>query len=492
MKRILIFIAILLIYVDITVKLEFDYDNSKYLLYLPHSGMNNQRISLENAMILSKLLNRTLIIPPLFIGKSMPKQKFTKLYKILTFAMKEIKNTRPESKTYEIVTFDEIFDVKGMADAIQLMYKESDEFLETKMKDIFYILNDNYCKYIISDQTVLNSDFMNDQNCTNTILSLQSLIKVPQKYIFFDSLFGSEKLMFMDKNYQELQQTVVNNFQLNNRNSLYRSSRAIANKLKQFIGIHYRANSKQFKGSASWFLFQITQELKKYNANYRKYKNSNINGFVYSKYVNTSQILNSLYSNTSISWPTTTNKDIPSNIDSINQLNRTDLIDFCTAHSESLMMNNITDKYYMIIYMATDVPNPLQNKELIKFRQTFPCTFFLGDFFIETNNALYNNHKKDKLLYFIDQYVTGMSTAFYGLGTSTFSQFSFKLYQLNHNCTHKQLFYEQPLLFKDVLTINGYNSSTHAQMTHSFTLLPLAIQLGIKWAALGCGIAKKF
>ncbi|KAH0825962.1 hypothetical protein J3R83DRAFT_7557 [Lanmaoa asiatica] len=35
-----------------------------YLAYLPHSGLYNQRIALENALTLAQLLNRTLLVPP--------------------------------------------------------------------------------------------------------------------------------------------------------------------------------------------------------------------------------------------------------------------------------------------------------------------------------------------------------------------------------------------------------------------------------------------
>ncbi|KAI3646040.1 hypothetical protein MP228_008968 [Amoeboaphelidium protococcarum] len=42
--------------------------NTKYLAYLPHSGFSNQVGELENAIMLAKLSNRTLIIPPLYIG----------------------------------------------------------------------------------------------------------------------------------------------------------------------------------------------------------------------------------------------------------------------------------------------------------------------------------------------------------------------------------------------------------------------------------------
>ena len=39
-----------------------------YLAYLPHSGLHNQRIALENAITLARLLNRTLLVPPARLG----------------------------------------------------------------------------------------------------------------------------------------------------------------------------------------------------------------------------------------------------------------------------------------------------------------------------------------------------------------------------------------------------------------------------------------
>ncbi|KAI0270463.1 hypothetical protein BC834DRAFT_967251 [Gloeopeniophorella convolvens] len=42
----------------------------KYLAYLPHSGFHNQRIALENALVLARILNRTLLVPPARLGNS--------------------------------------------------------------------------------------------------------------------------------------------------------------------------------------------------------------------------------------------------------------------------------------------------------------------------------------------------------------------------------------------------------------------------------------
>ncbi|EMD39437.1 hypothetical protein CERSUDRAFT_111744 [Gelatoporia subvermispora B] len=40
----------------------------RFLSYLPHSGFHNQRIAFENALVLARLLNRTLLVPPVRLG----------------------------------------------------------------------------------------------------------------------------------------------------------------------------------------------------------------------------------------------------------------------------------------------------------------------------------------------------------------------------------------------------------------------------------------
>ena len=43
----------------------------RYLAYLPHSGFHNQRIALENALTLARILNRTLLVPPVRLGNDL-------------------------------------------------------------------------------------------------------------------------------------------------------------------------------------------------------------------------------------------------------------------------------------------------------------------------------------------------------------------------------------------------------------------------------------
>lgn len=43
-------------------------EETRYIGFLPHSGVHNQRIALQNALLLGKLLGRTVLVPPIWIG----------------------------------------------------------------------------------------------------------------------------------------------------------------------------------------------------------------------------------------------------------------------------------------------------------------------------------------------------------------------------------------------------------------------------------------
>jgi hypothetical protein len=53
--------------------------NEKFLAYLPHSGYHNQRIELANSMMLALHMNRTLLVPPVWVGWPMTTQPFREL-----------------------------------------------------------------------------------------------------------------------------------------------------------------------------------------------------------------------------------------------------------------------------------------------------------------------------------------------------------------------------------------------------------------------------
>lgn len=58
--------------------------DEKFLGFLPHSGFHNQRMELQNALMLGKLLNRTVLIPPIWIGWPTPTQFYYDLVRLFS------------------------------------------------------------------------------------------------------------------------------------------------------------------------------------------------------------------------------------------------------------------------------------------------------------------------------------------------------------------------------------------------------------------------
>ncbi|SCZ90965.1 BZ3500_MvSof-1268-A1-R1_Chr1-3g02428 [Microbotryum saponariae] len=61
--------------------------NERFLGYLPHSGFHNQRSALQNALLLARALNRTLLVPPIWVGWPIPTRHYEELAKIWTDVM---------------------------------------------------------------------------------------------------------------------------------------------------------------------------------------------------------------------------------------------------------------------------------------------------------------------------------------------------------------------------------------------------------------------
>lgn len=62
--------------------------HEQFLAYTPHSGYHNQRLALENALSLAFMLNRTLLLPPVWLGHAIPYIAFDKLQRRLQMASK--------------------------------------------------------------------------------------------------------------------------------------------------------------------------------------------------------------------------------------------------------------------------------------------------------------------------------------------------------------------------------------------------------------------
>eukprot|EP00835_Amoeboradix_gromovi_P006168 NODE_678_length_5296_cov_0.345776.p1 type:complete len:496 gc:universal NODE_678_length_5296_cov_0.345776:3969-2482(-) len=489
----LIFLGTFLIYFPFNQDLKFPgLCGTKYLMYLPHSGMNNQRISLENALILSKLLNRTLIIPPLFIGKSSPKQSFYFLYftiktKIATI-FKHNSDYIISDPIEDVVKWSSISNLNSVANEHNVSIMESVNYFGTPNQNVYYILNDLKCKYIITDYYIENPFNLNSNatTCKSNKISIDRLNRVGNKYLFFGSLFGSKRFGLKNNENVNLAHSISNKFALNKSNVYYENSKKIAELLIHFIGIHYRAEEHQFRSSSEYLMNQIITQLDEYKSIFLSHRNSNLPGMLYSTSFTIKDLLNGKYT-----WPRFyTSDDKDSGTENLNIYNRSSLLQECLMHSKEWAFAKST-KSPFLIYMATDVKDPLHHEGIMKLLNLYPCTFFQSDFNVELNNP--------RMMPIIDQYVVSMATAFIGYHVSTYSQFSAKMYLLNNNCDGKLNLlslennkYTKSLVYAELGNIlKKQNMPAEENRAEKwFDGLDEDQQIGIYWKLFGCGHMK--
>ncbi|KAK4049441.1 hypothetical protein OIV83_004174 [Microbotryomycetes sp. JL201] len=154
--------------------------NGKYLAYLPHSGYHNQRISFENALTLAQALDRTLLVPPVWLGHAIPYISYDKLVRRLQIASKdglerckdfgEGGNEDPIPRECEgywswtLVGWDFLVDLSSVKDIVPLKdrWNMSEAWLEDELglvpgkkggpsPDVFHLKDDTMYQYRFFD-----------------------------------------------------------------------------------------------------------------------------------------------------------------------------------------------------------------------------------------------------------------------------------------------------------------------------------------------------
>ncbi|CAD6580668.1 MAG: hypothetical protein CYPHOPRED_001331 [Cyphobasidiales sp. Tagirdzhanova-0007] len=211
--------------------------NEKFMAYFPHSvsrlilifiktippdissqGYHNQRISLENALAVAKLLDRTLLVPPVWLGHAIPYISFDKLYDRLLQARKtglEHCKTMPLSYPvpqeclggywdYTIVSWDFLVNMGGISayQPIVDRWDTSYAWLESNLgihkdRDIYFIKDERLYEYRIFDSSN-DTEVLDKFEKRLRIDELRSASK-DYRLIHFGSLFGTLRLQAANK-----------------------------------------------------------------------------------------------------------------------------------------------------------------------------------------------------------------------------------------------------------------------------------------------------
>ncbi|KAM0750405.1 hypothetical protein T439DRAFT_381098 [Meredithblackwellia eburnea MCA 4105] len=360
-------------------------EHHRYLSYLPHSGYHNQRISLENALVLSKLLNRTLLVPDVTLGSAVNWYHFDRLQRELEKAERStIRKCQAIKDRVErgracgafwssiraswsflldapriAAEFDVVHRVKISRD----WYREGLGIEGSQIKT--FPDKDRYSYKIYDDPNDTTPLEQRNLNYTSRLDISDLLTFDNYKLLEFGSLFGSQRLVLSHPANAALHHDIERMMPFKEP-TLDAVSDAIVRKLgSEFVGLHLRVGHKdRFEDNArgrSAGVFQAlcaafgldkdsTAELLRSNRQHPddpSYKPPSLQPFT----------------------PQTAYYPSPT------------LVCPYTLYPSSSPLKILNKP----LYVATDAVNPRNNPIVELFLNTFPCMFFLSDF-QTTNN----------------------------------------------------------------------------------------------------------
>ena len=447
--------------------------DEKFLSYLPHSGFHNQRIALENALVLARMLNRTLLVPPIRFGhKAIPYRNFTFLQRIsdanYTAYLCQLsdkaarRNNRPVTQgrllglsglpercvlaekrrppiTYTylpwgwITDFDFIRELQPIVQTLGTHFWLSAQ-PNLRFDDVLVIQDTSKYQYRFTEDFILDplSDPRTYTNLTySEDVPLSSLANHPAKLVQLGSLFGSHRIKLSDPAHRAIRKQIRRHMALKHP-LLQKSSAAIVKKISisgsGFLGAHLRCNDGYFLETATehsrmlwWKLVhgilglsvERTRQLElDYGISGQRSRSRQ-----FQRYVSPS--------NSPINRPF---KHDPSG-DNIHH----------TKCRGQLHTDPDLKRLNIPLFIATDSRNPYTNEHFGLFRKTFPCLFFLVDFSQDVKpiagirDPVSGMVIGDMLVPFLDAMVVAKAARVVGTPHSTFSWYvQDVLWRVNH------------------------------------------------------------
>ncbi|TFY60817.1 hypothetical protein EVJ58_g4911 [Rhodofomes roseus] len=244
--------------------------SEKYLAYLPHSGFHNQRIAFENALVLSRLLNRTLLVPPVRLGMTpvyyLP---FDQLRDVLANATKvgleHCKEVRldgsqdipPECMDYYDFTYvpwEWLVDLSEIKTEQRVLscWNLTDAWLEDRLNishnDTFFFKDTarNHYSFL---------DFTPGPSSSTTALSrkyiesiqISALAQRAERLVFLGTLMGSSRLHLRNPTYYQLRARIREQMALTNPLLAALAEDVRAALGGQYLGAHVRLGDGLFR-----------------------------------------------------------------------------------------------------------------------------------------------------------------------------------------------------------------------------------------------------
>ncbi|CEL58107.1 hypothetical protein RSOLAG1IB_02852 [Rhizoctonia solani AG-1 IB] len=365
----------------------------RFIAYLPHSGFNNQRIALENAMMLAYILNCTLIAPPVRLGIPLPYRPSRTLeqHHLLSTrtdpkeCSKFLEYTPPECldhTQFTLMPWNELIDFQPIQEylGLDILFIRDTAtprgflyHLGLPEKSITFLNDRELYQYRIYDSqdpyTKLgpNSRYKDGWHVEH----LQGVLD-SSSAIHFGTLFGSGRLKLQRPDYVAARARISKGMAISH-GAIIQVSRAIRSRITEFshdghvyLAIHVRVGDRKFKGTAVkngrslwWQLITglgISEEIgrvleDRFLQRTRKNKQS-------------AAVLVSLPGPRIKPWYNGSQPYYPHKR--------------CSSPHRDL--GSPVSYLGVPLFVATDATHPRSHPSLAIFYETFPCTFVLSDF----------------------------------------------------------------------------------------------------------------
>jgi GDP-fucose protein O-fucosyltransferase len=408
----------------------------RFLAYLPHSGFHNQRIAFENALVLSRLLNRTLLVPPIRLGeKPLRYVKFDALRQYLVLSGKEglhhcsnvpLHIPLPEEcldyLDYTHIPWEwlvNLTEVKANQRLLQVwnfteqwMYDN----LRIPINDTLTLRDANPYHYRFLDNIM---DVSPSKDKYTESIYIPSLLNSSERLIQLGTLFGSSRLRLKMPESLCIRRDVRKSMTFSNP-LLLDTADSIRDALGGvYLGAHVRVGDGHFKAegqtNARLEWWRLVHEILGYESDETLKLEHNIR---------LPRTLNVKLQPPSLSVDVAARRVPHPPLARLPKIFMPHLPCRGAKHaSRRLKPLNIP------LFISTDAKDPLNDPAIIAFLQTFPCTFFLSDFptYTATLSVLKNGydgvHMRDFLIPILDAMVVGKARDVVGTEGSTFSRF---------------------------------------------------------------------
>ncbi|KAI9470613.1 MAG: hypothetical protein EXX96DRAFT_363145 [Benjaminiella poitrasii] len=414
-------------------------EEEKYITYLPHSGLHNQRIALINALILAKALNRTLLIPELNIGSATLWSPSNVLSRQISSCPSLIKQRKRKLmlalrchnyRKYKPVPMESIFD---LTTAHQLGIRtEARKDMKRDYIKRHAILNGKVpVKYSMNDPVRYSYQIHDHDPVTwqprpedgdierySYHIDLASLRSRPEPYIEFGSLFGMTRLILREPELVWIKEYLHRTTAISHPNINEESQRIQEALDHDYTSIHLRQGDGVFKGMVEETIHEIERTLneKLLSMSYTV-DNDQQRQIKLKKKMTEDDVLfqAQLVTQSLLSQPNKSTQE---------------RLEICRS------VKDLHIPKLEIIYLATDASRP--RRQFSQLFEHYPCIFILSDFYNLRNNS--NSAKKKRtnnsskgstaaasikrlLLPMIDAEIASHAKLFIGTPKSTYSAY---------------------------------------------------------------------